>query len=108
MAWLYTQHMLGGLFSARDLVAMATRDAAAHPQVAQGGWARLPPGKRADMLVIAGKAGDPYEALIQAKETTIRLVMINGVARYGMPGFMGRLAPRARRYVWAARRVAYI
>ena len=29
VAWLYSQHVLGGLFSARDLVAMATRDAAA-------------------------------------------------------------------------------
>ena len=34
VAWLYSQHMLGGLFSARDLLAMATRDAACNPQVA--------------------------------------------------------------------------
>ena len=29
VAWLYSQHLLDGLFSARDLVAMATREAAA-------------------------------------------------------------------------------
>ena len=29
VAWLYSQNVLNGLFSARDLVAMATRDAAA-------------------------------------------------------------------------------
>ena len=29
VAWLYSKHVLNGLFSARDLVAMATRDAAA-------------------------------------------------------------------------------
>ena len=29
VAWLYSKHLLGGLFSARDLLAMATRDAAA-------------------------------------------------------------------------------
>lgn len=90
VAWLYAQHLLGGLFSARDLVAMATRDAAAILK-----WDKalgsLEPGKRADLVVFAGKTGDPYETLIAAKETAIRLVMINGVARYGMPGLMKTL-----------------
>ena len=56
VAWLYTQHMLDGLFSARDLVAMATRDAAAILK-----WHKalgtLEAGKRADVVVIDGKAG---------------------------------------------------
>ena len=56
VAWLYSQHMLDGLFSARDLVAMATRDAAAILK-----WHKalgtLEPGKRADLVVIDGKAG---------------------------------------------------
>jgi len=90
VAWLYTQHKLGGLFSARDLVAMATRNAAAILK-----WEKalgtLEPGKRADVVVIAGQLGDPYEALIQAKETAIQLVMINGVARYGTPELMRAL-----------------
>ena len=46
------------------------------------------------MIVISGKTGDPYEALIKAKETSIRLVMVNGVARYGMPGLMGALGAK--------------
>ena len=46
----------------------------------------LEPGKRADLVVITGKIGDPYEAFIKAKETSIRLVMINGVARHRVPG----------------------
>lgn len=91
VAWLYTQHELGGLFSARDVVAMATREAAAILK-----WHKvlgtLEPGKRADVVVIAGKGGDPYEALIQAKETAIQLVMINGVARYGIPEWMRALS----------------
>jgi imidazolonepropionase-like amidohydrolase len=74
---------LDGLFSARELVAMATRDAAAILK-----WHKvlgtLEPGKRADLVVFAGKTGDPYEALIHAKETSIRLVMIKG-SRYSMP-----------------------
>lgn len=90
VAWLYSQHMLNGAFSARDLVAMATRDAAAilkwHKALGS-----LEQGKRADVVVIAGKLGDPYEALIQAKETAIQLVLINGVARYGVPEFMRSL-----------------
>ena len=95
VAWLYSQHMLEGLFGARDLVAMATRDAAAILK-----WHKalgtLEPGKRADVVVIDGKVGDPYEALIKAKETSIRLVMINGVARYGSPALMGALGPEGR------------
>ena len=87
VAWLYSQHALDGLFSARDLVAMATRDAAAIVR-----WEKalgsLEPGKRADMVVIDGKQDDPYETLIKAKETSIQLVMINGVARYGAPDLM--------------------
>ena len=93
VAWLYSQHMLGGLFGARDLVAMATRDAAAIIKW-QKALGTLEPGKRADIVVIDGKQGDPYEALIKAKETSIRLVMINGVARYGVPDLMDALGSK--------------
>jgi hypothetical protein len=34
-------------------------------------------------LLPYGLKGDPYEALIRAKETAIHLVMINGIGRYG-------------------------
>ena len=90
VAWLYSQGILNGLFSARDLVAMATRDAASILK-----WDKvigaLEASKRADLLVIDGDSGDPYEALIKAKETSIRLVMINGIARYGFPEQMAAL-----------------
>ncbi|NPU90563.1 MAG: amidohydrolase family protein [Gammaproteobacteria bacterium] len=93
VAWLYSRHVLGGLFSARDLVAMATREAAAILK-----WNKsigsLEPGKRADLFVIGGKQGDPYDALIKASETAIRLVMINGIARYGMPALMKAFGPQ--------------
>jgi 5-methylthioadenosine/S-adenosylhomocysteine deaminase len=36
---------------------------------------------------------EPYEALLEASETDIRLVMINGIARYGWPDIMTELAP---------------
>jgi len=90
IAWLYAQHAGEGLFSARDVVAMATREPAKilkwHDALGS-----LEVGKRADVVVIAGQEDDPYEALIQAKETSICLVMINGVARYGLPKLMASL-----------------
>ena len=108
VAWLYSQHMLGGLFSARDLVAMATREASAILKW-HNSLGTLEPGKRADVVVIAGKVGDPYEALIKAKETSIRLVMINGVARYGMPGLMGALGAKGETLrVGGKRRCLYL
>jgi hypothetical protein len=92
VAWLYSQHLLDGVFTARDIVAMATRDAAAILKW-QAALGTLERGKRADLLVIEGTKGDPYEALIKAKETSIRLVMINGIARYGTPALMKALGP---------------
>ncbi len=91
VARLYSE-MTGGVFSDRDLLTMATRGAAAILQ-----WdtivGTLEAGKRADLLVIEGETGDPYEQLLRATETTIRLVMINGVARYGVPSLMQQLSP---------------
>jgi len=92
VAWLYSQHALGGLFSARELVSMVTREAAAILKW-QASLGTLDAGKRADLVVVDGSTGDPYEALIKAKETSIRLVMINGIARYGMPGLMNAFGP---------------
>src|SRR5262249_27551479 len=48
----------------------------------------------ADLLVIDGNGGDPYDALIRSRETDIKLVMINGIARYGTGPLMDALAPR--------------
>lgn len=81
-----------GLFRTREIVAMATRNAADILK-----WSKalgsLEAGKRADLLVIEGAGGDPYDSLIKAKETDVRLVMINGVARYGVPQLMDALVP---------------
>jgi hypothetical protein len=93
VAWLYSQHLLNGsIFAARDLVAMATRDAARILKW-NGLLGTIAAGARADLLVIDGATDKPYDSLIQAKETSIRLVMINGVARYGLPALMGLLSP---------------
>jgi 5-methylthioadenosine/S-adenosylhomocysteine deaminase len=72
----------GGIFSARELVAMVTREAAKMLE-----WfpalGSLEAGKRADIVCVNGTAGDEYLQLIRAKENDLTLVMINGVARVG-------------------------
>jgi 5-methylthioadenosine/S-adenosylhomocysteine deaminase len=92
VAWLYNQHFLDELFSAREIVAMATRAPA--QMLKWGGMlGTIEAGKRADILAVDGDTGDGYDKLIRASESSLRLVMINGVARYGAPDLMGRLAP---------------
>jgi 5-methylthioadenosine/S-adenosylhomocysteine deaminase len=92
VAWLYNEHVLDGRFKARDIIGMATRNAARILKW-QAACGSIEAGKRADLLIIDGTAGDPYDALIRAKETDIRLVTINGVARYGTSELMSTLAP---------------
>jgi 5-methylthioadenosine/S-adenosylhomocysteine deaminase len=83
-------------FSDRDLVAMATRDAAAIL-----GWQQrlgsLRAGARADLIVLDGTPDDPYKALVKAAETSLSLVMINGVARFGTTSLMTRLGADGER-----------
>ena len=50
-------------------------------------------GKRADFLVLDGTDGDPYQRLIAARETTVSLVVINGVPRYGTTALMTQFSP---------------
>jgi hypothetical protein len=92
VAWLHSQQALNGQFSAREVVAMATCDAARILK-----WEKvlgtIEAGKRADLLVIDGTAADAYDALLRATETDLRLVMVNGIARYGAPDLMQPLAP---------------
>lgn len=81
---------LGDLLSDRDIVAMATRNAASILK-----WDKalgsIEPGKLADLFVLHGDDRDPYAALLEAEETDISLVMIGGVARFGTPAFTRRL-----------------
>ena len=84
--------MAGGVVSDRELVAMATREAAAILR-----WdatlGSLEANKRADLIVITGQTGDPYAQLLRATETAIALVMINGIARIRVPSLMQTLSP---------------
>jgi Amidohydrolase family/Peptidase family S41 len=78
-AWSERQ---GGIFSARELVSMVTINPARMLKW-NDALGSIEVGKRADFLVIKGRAGDPYEQLLKALEDDIQLVLINGVPRFG-------------------------
>lgn len=80
----------GGLFEDRELVAMATRDAARILRW-DAALGSIEPGKRADLVVVNGTSGDPYDALLRCDETDVRAVLVGGVPRFGLPGLLGRL-----------------
>jgi len=89
VAKLYSD-LHGGIFSSEEICAMATRTAAAILQW-QAVLGTLEAGKRADVLVVDGAAGDPFDHLIDAKETDVVLVVINGVPRYGTAALFSAL-----------------
>ncbi|MEP6562099.1 MAG: amidohydrolase family protein [Nakamurella sp.] len=72
----------GAAVTPRDLVAMATSTPAG-----MLGWGQhlgtLEAGKRADLIVVRGAGGDPYDHLLAATEADIDLVLINGIPRAG-------------------------
>jgi 5-methylthioadenosine/S-adenosylhomocysteine deaminase len=80
----------GASVGAERLVRAVTSDAAAIL-----GWSahlgRLREGAFADLLVIGGTDGDPYEHLIDATERDVRLVAVHGVPRYGARALMEEL-----------------
>ena len=82
--------LAGADLSDRDLVTMATRTPAKLL-----GWDQavgsLEPGKRADLIVVHGKTGDPYSRLLAADEADLDLVMINGIVRSGSTNLTRKL-----------------
>lgn len=86
VAWL-TGEDLGAGLNARDVVAMATINPARILKW-DGAVGSIEPGKRADLLVVDGRSGDPYEHLLRSRETSITLVVIEGRGRYGQPRLM--------------------
>ena len=89
VARIYAQHAGVGLAD-RDLVAMATKEAATILR-----WderlGSIEAGKLADLLVIDGAGDDPYAALLTAREAAIKLVVIAGLPRFGDPALMKTL-----------------
>jgi 5-methylthioadenosine/S-adenosylhomocysteine deaminase len=52
---------------------------------------RLEPGWLADVVVMRRRHGDPYRNLVHATERDVRLVVVGGEPRYGLPSLMAGL-----------------
>ncbi len=80
--------------SSADLVAMVTKTPAA-----MIGWGAqvgtVAKDFRADLVVVTGTTADPYRALLDATEADLRLVMIEGAPRVGVPAMLTALGATA-------------
>jgi hypothetical protein len=81
----------GDVLSPRALVQMVTSNAARALGL-EATLGSLAPGKKADLVVVAGDRARPYDALLAATPAELRLVMVGGVPLYGEPG-LSALAP---------------
>jgi 5-methylthioadenosine/S-adenosylhomocysteine deaminase len=77
----------GSIFTDKEIVAMATRNAAGILGW-QAGLGSIEEGKRADLVATDKAGGDAYSALIESTERNITLVAIEGVPRFGLPAFI--------------------
>lgn len=88
VAWLASEQA-GGRLTPEQLLRMATINAA---EIL--GWdgvlGTIEPGKRADLIVLRGRTGDPYRRLLEADEAALTLIVIDGIPRVGEPRFMNR------------------
>lgn len=73
-----------GLLTSRRLFEMVTIDAARVLAV-DSLLGSIEVGKRADIMVFSGDPNSPYDALIQARPSSIELVMLDGRVLYGTP-----------------------
>jgi len=74
------------VLAARDIVLMATSDAA----VVLGLETKLghvAEGYKADLFVVSGDSAAPYDAILAANPGNVRLVMVGGVVLYGDASF---------------------
>lgn len=96
VAWLASQahHDATGtpVFSPEELVRMATINPATILRW-QEHLGSIEAAKWADFVVVDGHTKDPYLQLIEARETSITLVMIDGVPRVGQPRLMSPFGP---------------
>jgi 5-methylthioadenosine/S-adenosylhomocysteine deaminase len=99
VAHLVSEHQ-GGVFSPRELAAMATIEAARIL-----GWdaslGSIEVGKRADLLILHRSQGDPYRRLLRSDERDVKLVVIDGVPRYGTTALMNRFGPGTESFTLA-------
>jgi len=86
VAQLYSKNF-GGIFTNKEILAMATKNAAKILKW-QDHLGSIERNKLADLIVVNGRRGDPYKRLINARETSITFVVIDGIPRCGQKRFM--------------------
>ena len=72
----------GNVLSTKDIVEMSTSNAAAVIALSNT-LGRLTPGFKADLFVVGGDVSLPYDAIVSAWPSTVRLVMVGGKVLYG-------------------------
>ena len=77
-----SESKFNGLLAPRRLFEMVTVDAARALGV-DAALGTLEVGKRADLVLFRGDAGQPYDALLSASPLDVDLVMVDGRALYG-------------------------
>ncbi|MCK4462582.1 MAG: amidohydrolase family protein, partial [candidate division Zixibacteria bacterium] len=88
VAWLVSEEHGYGL-TAKEIVAMATVNAARILKW-QDKLGSIESNKFADFMVLNGQSGDDFMRVLNARETSITLVVIDGVPRVGQPSLMKR------------------
>jgi len=86
VAHLYSKKF-GGIFTNKEILAMATKNAAKILKW-QEHLGSIEKYKLADLIVVSGRKGDPYKRLINARESSITFVIIDGIPRSGQKRFM--------------------
>ena len=81
------------LFTPERLVSMATSVPAQLSRLNEH-IGSLSPGMLADLIVVRGNTGNPFQAVVQATPADVMLVMVGGQALYGDAKLLARLVPR--------------
>ncbi len=98
LAYEYSNFFFDSLLGFQDIVEMVTVNAA--DAVGWGRYVgRVLPGFYADLLVITDPGGDPFEALVEATEADVELVLVGGDPLYGDSAFMAMLKPGDFEYI---------
>jgi cytosine/adenosine deaminase-related metal-dependent hydrolase/C-terminal processing protease CtpA/Prc len=95
IAWLASLDQggdAGPVLSAEEIVRMVTI-APARILKWDSALGSIEPGKRADLIAVDGQTGDDFLRLIEARETSITLVVIGGIPRVGQKRLMERFGP---------------
>ncbi len=77
----------GDVFTPEELVQMVTINPARIVRW-EHDLGSIEAGKLADLVVVNGMDGDPYQHLVEARETSVTLVVVDGVPRIGQPHLM--------------------